>query len=116
MMQNLGFESTQDRRRGTALLICRNPGESDDFVQIPSQRERIRSFAASQNIKLQGEIICEIETDNDLELMARDIIERMKSKNEQNLIVANVDLLNASGLAAQLLTAPTTMPLRLITA
>lgn len=89
-------------RQAVALLVCESISESDSFVQIPFQRESIRRFAADNAMILRGEIVVELDSQSDLLAIARHVSALAAEKHAQALLVANIDLLNTSGLAGRL--------------
>lgn len=85
------------------LLLCLADEASNDFVHIPYQRDAIRKFADSEQVALQGEIICQLTHDFDATQLSMEIAAQAMEKQAQTIIVTRINLLNESGLASTLI-------------
>lgn len=86
------------------LLLCSSMSESNDFVQIPLQRNAMRNFAADNDLTIEGEILVELLSDADLAQIAESVAKKTTAAGERpRILISNISLFNESGLAARLI-------------
>ena len=75
------------------------------MVELPAQRETLRKFAGESQIEIEGEIIVEVDEGFQASNTVAAVLAKMEKLEAQRLLVADVSLLNESGLSAKLLPA-----------
>lgn len=75
----------------------------ENIVQLPQQRDAIRTFARAHGLVIEGEVLCEMDDQFNAHEEATHIFEKTLMSSASKLLVAEINDFNDSGIAAHLI-------------